>query len=82
MISIATVPSGNTQIRWTPVPHADGYVVEIQRSNGQWGWVAVIDGGNETTSIVSWPVASKFRVRAFNAAGFSDMLARRRAVSR
>ena len=74
-----SVPPGELEVRWRPVEGADGYVIEVL-SGGRFVRVALVDGGQRDSAVISFPLDSIVRVRAFNAGGISELSHRRRNV--
>lgn len=76
--SVEAAPNGGAVVSWVRVPGADGYTVEAF-TNGRFG---IIGFGSEhaTSHYTGWPMNHQFRVRAFNAGGFSTDWPRRRSV--
>lgn len=76
--SVAAAPNGGAVVSWVRVPGADGYTVEAF-TNGRFGIIG-FGGEHETSKYTGWPMNHQFRVRAFNAGGFSVDWPRRRSV--
>ena len=76
--SVEAAPNGGAVVSWVRVPGADGYTVDAF-TNGRFGIIG-FGGENETSKYTGWPMNHQFRVRAFNAGGFSVDWPRRRSV--
>lgn len=76
--SVEAAPNGGAVVSWVRVPGADGYTVEAF-TNGRFGIIG-FGGEHETSKYTGWPMNHQFRVRAFNAGGFSVDWPRRRSV--
>lgn len=76
--SVEAAPNGGAVVSWVRVPGADGYTVEAF-TNGRFAIIGLA-GEHETSKYTGWPMNHQFRVRAFNAGGFSVDWPRRRSV--
>jgi hypothetical protein len=77
---------GRAALSWAPAAGSvDGYAIEVLI--GERYAIVATTGSDVTSALLSWPVTSQFRVRAFNAGGLSPLQTgpvtpRRRSVAR